>query len=143
MARFKGEKVTFINGLSHSLEPDKYPSYGTRGKIVDAIREPFAEAFYQYLVEWEDGTKSYVMDNLLLPQDTVLKECPIKVGEMVRFINDAEHTATPQFYPEVGVKGIVTDIIGPEEVRVQWPEGSTKPDGNWCVDLSCLERIGG
>jgi hypothetical protein len=135
MARFKGEKVTFIHGFAQSLEPDRYPPYGTKGKVIDAIREPFAECFQQYLVEWENGTQSYVMDNLLLPRDEDFKECPIKIGDTVCYTDYEGHDVDPDYYPKVGTEGIVTAIINAGEVRVQWPEGSTKSHGNWCVNL--------
>lgn len=66
-----------------------------------------------------------------------MKITDVKVGMKVRFIDKFLHEIAPQYYPEVGTVGEVTDI----EAMVQWPEGSTSRDDHWFVPASAIEPV--
>lgn len=66
-----------------------------------------------------------------------MKITDVKVGMKVRFTDKFLHEIAPQYYPEVGTIGEVTDI----EVMVQWPKGSTSRDDNWFVPTSAIEPV--
>lgn len=72
-------------------------------------------------------------------------------GDMVRMVKNL-HEDMPQYYPPVGTVGTVTwnqlgewtgDFAHPKTttVWVQWPKGTTKGKGIWCVGYEDVEVV--
>lgn len=64
----------------------------------------------------------------------------IKVGSKVRMTDREGHKNNPQWFPVVGIVGIVTDA-GFNNHLIQWPEGSTSGKDEWYCNNTCLEVL--
>ena len=67
-----------------------------------------------------------------------------KIGDRVRFkgMRYACHTAWPEYYPEDGTIGTITEIASANEIKVQWEHGSTSGKDEWWAPYNCLELVG-
>lgn len=65
----------------------------------------------------------------------------IKVGDRVRFVDEAAHLELPEYYPSVGTIGKVIRVVDDESLIVKWPYGSTSGDGEWYCEIAWLELV--
>lgn len=64
----------------------------------------------------------------------------VKVGDKVRMIKGTAHKDKPQWYPDAGTVGTVTEVWFPNYL-IQWPKGTTSDTDKWCCDNTCLEVL--
>nr|DAO00759.1 MAG TPA: protein of unknown function (DUF4314) [Caudoviricetes sp.] len=64
----------------------------------------------------------------------------VKVGSKVRMIDEEGHRNNPQWFPNVGTVGTVTEV-GFHTHLVQWPEGTTSGTDEWYCDDTRLEVL--
>ena len=64
----------------------------------------------------------------------------VKVGSKVRMIEETAHKDNPQWFPNVGTVGTVTEV-GFHTHLVQWPEGTTSETDEWYCDDTRLEVL--
>ena len=64
----------------------------------------------------------------------------VKVGSKVRMIDEEGHRNNPQWFPNVGTVGTVTEV-GFHIHLVQWPEGTTSETDKWYCDDPRLEVL--
>lgn len=66
-----------------------------------------------------------------------------KVGDKVRYVDEAGHRINPRYYPAVGTIGEIVGVIGVAggDYWVQWPEGTTSNDDYWCCGHHRLELV--
>lgn len=64
----------------------------------------------------------------------------VKVGSKVRMIEETVHKGNPQWFPDVGTEGTVTEV-GFHTHLIQWPERSTSGKDEWYCDDTCLEVL--
>ena len=140
-----GDKVKFL-GLN--IEDEEalnnrrfYPSVYTVGKVVELGSD-------YCFVQWPKGITAgdgiWRCRNDYLEKVTehwvpVTKE-NVKVGSKVRMVDREGHKNNPQWFPVVGIVGIVTDA-GFNNHLIQWPEGSTSGKDEWYCDNTCLEVL--
>lgn len=65
----------------------------------------------------------------------------IKVGDKVRFVDEAAHISYPEWYPPVGTIGVVKMVNRRHSILVQWPEKSTSRDDDWFCDVTWVELV--
>lgn len=65
----------------------------------------------------------------------------MKIGDKVKAISKTERNTHPDWYPNPGTVGTVTNTGYSRLVEVQWPEGSTSEDDLWWVDKDDLEVV--
>lgn len=70
-----------------------------------------------------------------------MKIIKFEPGDRVRMANPALHRDDPQYYPEAGTVGVVTNTPARPDgyCMVQWPKGSTSVDDLWAVSLRDIE----
>ena len=68
-------------------------------------------------------------------------------GDMVRMVKN-RHKSMPEYYPPIGVVGVVTwsqlgKFVRPNTTTcwVKWPEGTTEGNGIWCVNNADIEVV--
>ena len=64
----------------------------------------------------------------------------VKVGSKVRMIDEEAHKSNPQWFPDVGIVGTVTEV-GFHTHLVQWPERTTSGTDKWYCDDTRLEVL--
>lgn len=64
----------------------------------------------------------------------------VKVGSKVRMIEETAHKGNPQWFPDVGTEGTVTEV-GFHTHLIQWPKGSTSRTDEWYCDDTRLEVL--
>lgn len=69
-----------------------------------------------------------------------------KVGDKVRYVDEAGHRSNPCYYPAVGTIGEIKDVVDVVDVLgvnywVQWPEGTTSYNDYWCCGQHRLELV--
>lgn len=64
----------------------------------------------------------------------------IKVGSKVKMIDETGHRDIPDWFPNVGTVGAVTEV-GFHTHLVQWPEGTTSGADEWYCDDTRLEVL--
>lgn len=64
----------------------------------------------------------------------------VKVGSKVRMIDEESHKHRPQWFPNVGTVGTVTEA-GFHTHLIQWPKGSTSETDEWRCDDTRLEVL--
>lgn len=67
----------------------------------------------------------------------------IWVGKCVKFIDDASHKASPNYFPIVGTFGVVLKVED-DAIFVQWPHGTTSDnDMWWCfkADVKIMPKV--
>ena len=64
-----------------------------------------------------------------------------KIGDKVRYVDEAGHKTHPEYYPAVGTVGEIkaTDDLG--DSWVQWPEGTTSYNDYWRCGHRRLELV--
>lgn len=65
-----------------------------------------------------------------------------KVGDIVRYLKDTSSydEADKIYYPPIGTIGKIVSIEE-DDIRVQWPEGTTLDEGRWYVGPEDLELV--
>lgn len=64
----------------------------------------------------------------------------VKVGSKVRMIKGTTYKDNPQWYPDAGTVGTVTEVWFPNYL-IQWPKGTTSETDKWCCDNTRLEVL--
>ena len=64
----------------------------------------------------------------------------IKVGSKVKMIDETDHRDIPDWFPDVGTIGTVTEVGFPT-CLIQWPKGSTSGKDEWYCDVPRLEVL--
>ena len=64
----------------------------------------------------------------------------VKVGSKVRMIGEEAHKDNPQWFPNVGTVGTVTEARFHTHL-IQWPKGSTSGTDEWYCDDTRLEVL--
>jgi hypothetical protein len=64
----------------------------------------------------------------------------VKIGSKVKMINEEAHKNNPQWFPNVGTVGTVTEVWFPNYL-IQWPKGTTSKTDKWCCDNTRLEVL--
>lgn len=64
----------------------------------------------------------------------------VKVGSKVRMIDEKAHKDNPQWFPNVGTVGTVTEA-GFHIHLIQWPKGTTSGTDEWYCDNTRLEVL--
>lgn len=140
-----GDKVKFL-GLN--IEDEKalinrrfYPPVNTIGKVVNP-------GLIYCFIQWPDGTTTgngtWACRNSYLKKVTEhwvpATKDDVKVGSKVRVIEETAHKDNPQWFPNVGTVGTVTEV-GFHTHLVQWPEGTTSETDEWYCDDTRLEVL--
>ncbi len=118
-----------------------YPLVNTVGKVVML-------GFNYCFVQWPDGTTAdngvWACRNNYLEKVTEhwvpATKDNVKVGSKVRMIDEKAHKDHPQWFPNVGVIGSVTETGFPT-CLIQWPKGSTSEKDKWYCNGICLEVL--
>lgn len=64
----------------------------------------------------------------------------VKVGSKVRMIDETGHRDIPDWFPDVGTVGTVTEV-GFHTHLIQWPKKSTSKTDEWYCADTCLEVL--
>ena len=66
----------------------------------------------------------------------------LKVGDIVRYLKNTSNydEADKIYYPPIGTIGKIVSIEE-DDIRVQWPEGTTLDEGRWYVGPEDLEKV--
>ena len=64
----------------------------------------------------------------------------VKIGSKVRMIEETAHKDNPQWFPDVGTVGTVTEV-GVHTHLIQWPKGTTSGTDEWYCDDTRLEVL--
>ena len=64
----------------------------------------------------------------------------VKVGSKVRMIKGTAYKDNPEWYPDAGTVGTVTEVWFPNYL-IQWPKGTTSETDKWCCDNTRLEVL--
>ena len=139
MQRQVGDSVTFISGLNHVIFPERFPRYGTRGKIMGIYESRDMEG---YTIEWEDDTENELIhESMLLQEGEEFKPCPIPLFSNVTMTAEELNYSNPEFYPPQGAEGLVVDIVSHDEILVQWENGTTSMSDVWCIMIEHVMAI--
>ena len=140
-----GDKVKF---LGFNIEDEEalsnrrfYPPVNTIGEVVKLSSD-------YCFVQWPNGITSG--DGVWACRNSYLKKVTehwvpatkddVKVGSKVRVIEETAHKDNPQWFPNVGTVGTVTEV-GFHTHLVQWPEGTTSEKDEWYCDDTRLEVL--
>lgn len=140
-----GDKVKFL-GLN--IEDEKaltdrryYPPVNTIGKVTNP---GLIYCFVQWPKGITPGDGTWACRNNYLEKVTErwvpATKDDVKVGSKVRVIEETAHKDNPQWFPNVGTVGTVTEV-GFHTHLVQWPEGTTSETDEWYCDDTRLEVL--
>ena len=138
-----GDKVKFL-GLNIDDEEGIhnrrfYPPVNTIGEVVES-------GLIYCAVRWPKGITSgdgiWSCRNIYLEKVTEhwipATKDNVKVGSKVRMIDEEAHKNNPQWFPNVGTVGTITEV-GVHTHLIQWPKESTSGTDEWYCDDTRLE----
>ena len=64
-----------------------------------------------------------------------------KIGDKVRYVDEAGHKTYPNYYPAVGTIGEIKHFDDIGDPWVQWPKGTTSLGDCWCCGRHRLELV--
>ena len=142
-----GDKVKFL-GLNEDealVGSQFYPPVNTVGEVVEVLSSEFCFVQWPKGAVYSNGALSCpnrflekVIDEKVTEHWVPAIKDNVKVGSKVRMIDGELHNEKPQWFPAVGIVGIVRklDYINCE---VQWPKGTTSWQDKWWCNYEHLE----
>lgn len=137
-----GDSVKLINRKGIDEKHNCYfPSIGTTGKVIKLGSD---YCFVQWPKGVTVGNGVWACPNHFLKKVTEhwvpAAKDNVKVGSKVRMIEETAHKGNPQWFPDVGTEGTVTEV-GFHTHLIQWPKGSTSGTDEWYCDDTRLEVL--
>lgn len=137
-----GDGVKLISGKGIDNESNRYfPPIGTTGEVVELGSD---YCFVQWPKNTTYGNGVWACPNHFLKKVTEhwvpATKDNVKVGSKVRVIEETAHKDNPQWFPNVGTVGTITEV-GFHIHLVQWPEGTTSRTDEWYCDDTRLEVL--
>jgi hypothetical protein len=140
-----GNKVKFL-GLGVEDEEALnnrrfYPPVNTVGKIVKLDSDYCFVRWPKGIVSGDEvGAYRNIYLEKVIEHWVPATRDNVKVGNKVRMIDETGHRNTPEWLPDVGTVGTVTEVGFPT-CLIQWPEGSTSGKDKWYCNGICLEVL--
>ena len=131
-----GDGVKLISRKGIGKESNRYyPPIGTTGKVVE-LGSDFC------FVQWPKSIRVWACPNHFLKKVTEhwvpATRDNVKIGSKVRMIDEEAHKNNPQWFPNVGTVGTITEV-GVSIHLIQWPKESTSRTDEWYCDDTRLE----
>ena len=137
-----GDGVKLISRKGIDNESNRYfPPIGTTGEVVE-LGSDYCFVQWPKDTTYSDGV--WACPNHFLKKVTEhwvpATRGNVKVGSKVKMIDEEGHRNNPQWFPNVGTVGTVTEV-GFHTHLVQWPEGTTSETDKWYCDDLRLEVL--
>lgn len=140
-----GDKVKFL-GFSFEEESlvgsQLYPPVNTIGEVVGVLSPEFCFVQWPKSAVYSNGALSCpnrFLEKVIEHWVPATKD-NVKVGSKVRMIDGEPHNENPQWFPAVGIVGIVRKLDS-SNCNVQWPYGTTSWQDKWWCNYEHLEVL--
>ena len=144
-----GDKVKFL-GLSEDealVGSQFYPPVNTVGEVVEVLSSEFCFVQWPKGAIYSNGALSCpnrflekVIDEKVTEHWVPATKDNVKVGNKVRMIDETGHRDIPEWLPNAGTVGTVTEVRFPT-CLIQWPKGSTSGKDKWYCNGIRLEVL--